>query len=82
MKMRTNSKIPPSQLAIDNESFASGSDIDAQYLDILNSANELASQGDIKLGIRMLSDEIDERLDRYGSKDKGIWVYSKGIAYI
>lgn len=66
----------------EEESFVSGSDIDAQYLDFLNTANEMASQGDIKLGIRLLEDEINERLEKYSSKDKGVWIYSKGIADI
>jgi hypothetical protein len=64
----------------DSRSFASGSDIDAQYLDFLNTANEMANQGDVKLGIRLLEDEINDRLERYSSKDKGVWIYSKGIA--
>ena len=66
----------------EEESFVSGSDIDAQYLDFLNTANEMASQGDIKLGIRLLEDEINERLEKYSSKDKGVWIYSKGLADI
>ena len=69
-----------SLLADEDNSFVSGSDIDAQYLDFLNTANEMASQGDIKLGIRLLEDEINDRLERYSSKDKGVWIYSKGIA--
>ena len=66
----------------DEDSFASGSDIDAQYLDFLNTANEMAGQGDIKLAIRLLEDEINDRLDKYSSKDKGVWIYSKSIADI
>jgi tetratricopeptide (TPR) repeat protein len=42
----------------------------------------MALRGDIKLGIRLLEDEIDERLEKYGTRDKGVWAYSKGIAQI
>jgi len=80
--MNNRSSRSLSKIARDEDSFVSGSDIDAQYLDFLNTANEMASQGDIKLGIRLLEDEISERLSRYDSNDKGVWVYSKGIADI
>jgi hypothetical protein len=42
----------------------------------------MAGKGDIKLGIRLLEDEIEDWLDKYGTWDPGIWQYSKGIAQI
>ena len=81
-RQRSVSKNRGEEHVKEEESFASGSDIDAQYLDFLNTANEMAGQGDIKLAIRLLEDEINDRLEKYSSKDKGIWVYSKSIADI
>ena len=42
----------------------------------------MSLRGEIKLGIRLLEDEIEDRLDKHGSRDKGVWAYSKGIAQI
>lgn len=42
----------------------------------------MALRGEIKLGIRLLEDEYEDWVDKYGPRDSGVWLYSKGIAQI